>query len=69
MEIIYSHHAQLRMLERAITREHVENVLDSPDVLLESSDGKTKASRRLGDKVYGVVFIKEGNKIIVVTVF
>ena len=69
MKIIYSNHAQLRMIERAINKGHIKSVLDTPDVLLEYPDGRSKASKRLDDKVYSVVFKKKGDKIIVITVF
>lgn len=69
MRIIFSNHALVRMLERAISEDHVKEVLKSPDFAVETSNGRYKASRKIGKKVYSVIFKRERDKIIIITIF
>lgn len=65
--IIYTTHARKRMEERKITDSHVNVVLAKPEIEYLSY-GRTVVIKTIEGRKVGVVYVKEGNDIIVVTV-
>ncbi len=69
MRIIYTRHALERIAIRFIAKEWIEKALTNPDLLLNLSDDRKQAIKKInGDKI-SVVFIIEDNKFVIITVF
>ena len=69
MEIVYTLHAKMRMLERMINEKEIEYILSNPDFVDEGRDKTLVASKIIGDKIIKVIYILQGNKIIVITAY
>lgn len=69
MEIIYTLHEIMRMLDRLINEKEVEFILKNPDFVDEGRDKTLVASKILGDKIIKVIYRLQGNKIFVITVY
>jgi hypothetical protein len=69
MEIIYTLHARMRMLERMITEKEVEFILKNPDFVDDGRDKTLTASKIIGDKIIKIIYRLQGNKIIEITVY
>ena len=67
--IKFSVHAKMRMLQRGINIETVNSIITNPIYTLDSFDNRKIAVKRIGDKLWHVVFMREGNNIKVVTVY
>ena len=57
------------MLERMINEKEIEYILSNPDFVDEGRDKTLVASKIIGDKIIKVIYILQGNKIIVITVY
>ena len=62
--IRYTKHALTRLEERNIARETIEELLDKPDYILKSKLGRRIAIKRIGDKYLKVVYVTEGDIIV-----
>ena len=69
MEITYTLHARMRMLERVINEKEVEYILSNPDFVDEGRDKTLIASKIVGDKIIKIIYSLQGNKIIAITVY
>lgn len=69
MKIIYTTHAEARILERVIKREWVERAVRNPDKLIDVEYGRKQAIKKVGKDKISVIYIKEDNNYIVVTVY
>ena len=67
MDVRFSAHASLRMLELGLSREDVIQVIDSPD---SETQGTTavEAEKRLGRQLWRVVYTDKDEFILVITV-
>ena len=59
----------MRMLERLVTEKEIEYILSNPDFVDEGRDKTLIASKIIGDKIIKIIYILQGNKIIVITVY
>jgi len=66
--IIYTTHALQRKLERNITDDEVSRVLNEPDYILSSIEGRKIAVKHLGNKIIRVIYKEEKTILIVITV-
>ena len=69
MEIIYTLHAKMRMLERIINEKEIEYILSNPDFVDAGRYKTLVASKIIGDKIIKIIYILQSNKIIVITVY
>jgi hypothetical protein len=69
MEIIYTLHARMRMLERMIDEKEIEFILLNPDFVDEGRDKTIVASKIIGDKIIKIIYSLQGNKVIIITVY
>jgi len=65
--IIYTKHAKKRMEERKIADSDVSTVLAKPEIEY-TSYGRIVVIKTIEKRKVGVVYVKEGNDVIVVTV-
>jgi hypothetical protein len=56
MRIVYTHHAQQRMVQRKISVDQVEKTIDAPDEILPGDNGEEIAVRRYGNYEIRVVY-------------
>ena len=68
MVIIFTKHLLERMLQRGINKETVIEILRSPDTVKDSFENRKIAIKNM-DKKWNVVFVKEKEKIVVLTVY
>jgi hypothetical protein len=68
MEIILTRHCKERMLQRDTNLETIELILEEADFVESSFDERKIASKFL-EKWWHVVFKKEGEKFIVISVY
>jgi len=69
-EVEFTFHAQKRMLERHIKKEQVVKVLEKPDTEKQArSKGCRRAERKLGRKIFGVVYREERETIKIITLW
>lgn len=68
MRFFYTNHAIERMLWRNVSKETVEDVVNSPDVVEKGEDSKLIASKIINQERVVVVYIQKEDKILVVTV-
>jgi len=67
--IIYTDHAEERMAGRGILKAWVEEAIREPDRVIDVSYGRKQAVKKFNREEISVVFIKEGDNWIVITVF
>jgi hypothetical protein len=68
MIIVYTHHAQQRMVQRKITQKQVEETLDSPDELMFGEQGEEISIKHFGVREVRVVYQEIDDRIVVYTV-
>jgi len=66
MEIIFTKHAQQRMLERGIKLEQIKNTIDFPDYTI-SKNNKIEAYKRINSQILKIVYNKKGKFIKIIT--
>jgi len=68
MKIDYSDHAKKRMKQRGITELEIEYILEHPDYIKKSFEGRKEASGRIKNRLIKVEFIEIENYIRIITV-
>ena len=68
MKIDYSDHAKKRMKRRGITELEIEYILEHPDYIKKSFEGRKEASGRIKNRLIKVEFIEIENYIRIITV-
>jgi len=66
MEIIFTKHAQQRMLERGIKLEQIKNTIDFPDYTIRKNN-KIEAYKRINSQFLKIVYNKKGKFIKIIT--
>lgn len=61
-------HAKLKMRQRNLSEQMVREVLENPDRVFPSYGNRLIAEKNLGKLNLRVVFVKEGNTTVVITV-
>lgn len=56
MQIIYTHHARQRMIQRKVSAEQVIETLESPDELMSGEEDEAIAVKRYGAREVRVVY-------------
>lgn len=67
--IIYTNHAEERATKRFIKKEWVENTIKNPDRLIDVAYGRKQAIKKINNEEISVIYVKEDNNFIVITVF
>lgn len=68
MRISYSPHAQRRMKQRGITELHVLQILERPDYIRKSFEGRKEAGGCIEGRFIRIEFIEEQTYINIITV-
>jgi len=66
MNIILSHHAKTRMVERGIPLEDIKTTINFPDYTI-SKEGKKEAFKKINNKILRVIYLEINNYIKVIT--
>jgi len=69
MEIIYSPHAKKRLRERKISKTAVILAINNPDKELLGDRNRIIARRRFGNRILEVIYVKENNQIVIITLY
>lgn len=69
MKLILTDHARQRMEGRNITEEMVADAVQRPEVVLPSFRERKLARKEIGGKTLEVVFKRELDEIVVITVY
>ena len=67
--ILYTDHAEQRMAKRGILKSWVEETIRKPDQVFAVRYGKKQAVKKINHEEISVVYVKEGDNWIVITVF
>jgi len=65
--IRFTLHAEERLVERDITVEQVKQTIEYPDILFPGRLDRKIAIKQIDKRFLKIVFVKEGNDIIVIT--
>ena len=68
MAIIFSRHARRQMKWRRVSEAEVVSMLDAPDRVEQSMDGRINAYKSLGDRLLKATYIEEKGDIVLITV-
>lgn len=69
MQIQYTRHAKRRMKWRKVSEAEVKEILINPDKIIKSiTDGKIKALKNIHKRLLQIVYIKKGNKFVIISV-
>ena len=68
MKFILSHHAQYRSRERGVSFDIIKKVVRSPETTKLKHGGRVWVQKKVEGKTITVVYKKERNNIIIVTV-
>ena len=68
MAIIFSRHARRQMKWRRVSEAEVVSVLDAPDRVEQSLDGRVNAYKLLGDRLLKATYVEDKGNIVVITV-
>ncbi len=63
MKIIYTTHADARILERLIKKEWVEEAIRNPDKLADAEYNRKQAIKKIAGNRISVVYIKENGSV------
>jgi hypothetical protein len=69
IEIRYSRHAKMRLIQRNLNEETVNEIIRNPDYTLDTFLNRKVSVKRISDKLWHVVYAKQENIIRVVTVY
>jgi len=67
MEIIFSRHAKLKILQRKISEKFITKTIKNPDFETPSYNFRTELFKNFGKNFLKVIVRKEGDKIVVIT--
>ncbi len=67
MEIVFTHHARARALQRKIKKEWIKETLLNPDESLKVRHGRKKNIKKINDKKISVVYVVENQRYIIIT--
>lgn len=69
MEFIFTKHVKLRIKQRELDENIIKETLSEPDQVLPGLFGRNLAQKSLGDKILEVVYVKENNRLIIITAY
>ena len=69
MKIVYTNHAEERLLHRGIKRELIRKVINKPDKLIDAKYSRKQAIKKINSDKVSVIYVEENNKIVVLTVY
>ncbi len=69
MEVIYTIHAEEKLLEREFEKSAIEETLEKPDRIFTSRLGRMIAQKAMEDRSLRVVYEVEGSVYIVITAY
>jgi len=68
MKIDYSDHAKKRMKQRGVTELEIEHILEHPDYIKKTFEGRKEALGRIKNRPIKIEFIEIENYIRIITV-
>ena len=68
-EVIFNPHAKMRILQRGLNEETAIEIIQNPDYTLTSFLNRKIAVKKIGEKLWHVVYIEEEKIIKVVTIY
>ena len=68
-KIVYTNHAIVRRLERDIDEETIEMIINKPDYVKTTFDGRKIAVKKVKDIIINVVYIEDEKLIRIITVY
>jgi len=69
MEIRFTNHAKYRILERGIKMTNIRSAIKNPDYYDYVFDDKMLVRKSIGKKTLEIIYTKNKNKILVITVY
>lgn len=69
MKLRITKHAKIRMRRYEISKSTVKEGIENPDSVVEGHSGRKIAQKRLNEHVLRIVFEKEKDKSVIVTVY
>lgn len=69
MKLKFSNHVQYRILERVISTEDIKAVIGKPDYSKNTFNGRIEAGKKLDKGILEVVYKKDGNVNMIITVY
>lgn len=69
MPVVFSNHAKEQLKSRGISKKAVLTVVEKPQAILSSYQGRKLRQKRVGGKLLEAVTITEGSRITVITVY
>ena len=69
MNIIYSNHANEKIVERKISKSMIENSLKNPDAVMDSRGGTKVAHKLINDKLLRIVYKAENKTCVVISAY
>jgi len=67
MEILFSRHAKRQMRWRKITEIEVKSVIDEPDTLVDTIQGRKNAFKLIGSRNLKITYKPEGGILTIIT--
>ena len=68
MKIIYSDHAKKRLRQRGISELEVKQILDHPDYIKKSFEGRKEAVGEVRNRLIKIEFIEKDNYLKIITI-
>ncbi|HLC51137.1 MAG TPA: DUF4258 domain-containing protein [archaeon] len=68
MKVVYTKHAEFRLIERSIKKEWIEAAIKNPDRIIELENDHKQAIRLTDKGKISVIYTVEKENIIVITV-
>ena len=69
MDIRYTRHANVRMLQRKIRQEDIESAIQNPDTTREAIQERVAARKKLSKGTLEVIYKKSISKIVIITCY
>lgn len=67
MKIIFSNHAEIKVKQRNLSKELINETLIAPDFIIPSNFNRERAYKKFRTQYLEVVFVKDGATTIVIT--
>ncbi|MBI3634309.1 MAG: DUF4258 domain-containing protein [Candidatus Yonathbacteria bacterium] len=67
MKIIFSNHAEIKIKQRKLSKDLLNETITAPDFIIPSNSSRERAYKKFRKQYIEVVFIKKGITIVVIT--
>ena len=69
MKFIYTHHANLRISQRELSRSQIQNTVVSPDDKITGFKSRWVARKKFGTKTLEVIYKKLNGTVVIITAY